>query len=280
MSVGTFTLVRNEAQFIGPHIERFLPFVDKMVFYDGNSTDGTLEIIKGFIEKDYNGDRIVLRENKDPKDLKGDYVRLFDECLHELDTEWGMFVHPDMWPINPIAIKDFGTMNEQKESQAMTTRMHSYGGEPGGQVLKFTEGRQKTWKNIFRLKNPDMDAHYVGFYGAPEEDVYFRAITGDEHRYYKDRYHIYPYKIVDSWLELMHFSDIRPYERRLGRMKTCMEHQGYSKEEIERIAPNHPRVKLEDSKNFKLSRIEDMPEYPHYLKFKESQRKYQELINA
>lgn len=281
MSVGTFTIVKNEAAFIGPHIEQLLPFVDKMSFYDGNSTDGTLEIIKDFIRKDYNGHKIILRENKDPKDLKDDYVKLFDECLHELDTEWALYLHPDMWAINPVSIKDIGFYKEHKESQALTTRIHSYAGDPGKQVYKFTSGRQNTWKNIFRLKNPDMDAHYVGHYGAAEEDVYFKSITGDEYRYYKHHYHLYPYKVTDSWLEVMHFSDIRPYERRLQRMKSCMEHQGYTKEQIEKIAPNHPRVSLREGFDFKLAKIEDMPEYKDYLKFKSQSKKYEkEPTNA
>lgn len=274
MSVGTFTLIRNEASWIGPHIEQLLPFVDKMVFYDGNSTDGTLEIIKDFIKKDYNGHKIVLKEDKDPKDLKGDYVRLFDECLHELDTEFGMYVHPDMWAINPVVLKDLGTFNDHKDAQAFTTRMHSFAGDPGGKVFKFVSGRAKTWKNIFRLKNPDMDAHYVGAYGAPEEDVYFKAITGDEYHYRGENYSLYPYKVTDSWLEVLHFSDVRPYERRLQRMIECMRNQGRDEEWINRNAFTHPRVSLQDGGKFQLRPIEELPDYQHYLKFKKQSQTY------
>ena len=101
MSIGTFTLIKNEAEWIGPHIMRILSNVDQMVFYDGNSTDGTLEIIKNIQENHADGDRITLVEKKDPANLKGAYVEMFNECMSELTTEWGWFLHPDMWVVNP-----------------------------------------------------------------------------------------------------------------------------------------------------------------------------------
>ena len=46
MSIGTFTPTRNEAQWIGPHIARILPYIDQMVFYD-DSEDGIQEAESG-----------------------------------------------------------------------------------------------------------------------------------------------------------------------------------------------------------------------------------------
>jgi len=53
MSLGSFILIKNESQWIAPHILRVLPFIDQMVFFDGNSTDGTLEYLKGRKIQDY-----------------------------------------------------------------------------------------------------------------------------------------------------------------------------------------------------------------------------------
>lgn len=247
MSIGTFCIVRNEAPWIAAHILRVLPYVDEMVLFDGNSTDGTLKIIKHLRSGHPYGDRINLVEEKDPRDLRGDYVRLFNECLRSLSTDLAWFLHPDMWVVNPqqiLKIKD-------SPAVAMSCRMRSFAGEPDGQLYEI-EGRGDRWKNIYRLRNPDFGAHYHGHYGAGNEDVYFSAITGDSYEHHGSNVHWYPYAVEDSGLEILHFSDVRTKERRLDRMMKCLANQNRPAEGIKAIAESHPRVTLKDGNGFKF----------------------------
>ena len=259
MNLGSYCLIKNEAPWIGPHLASWLPHLDQMSFYDGNSTDGTLEIIKDFIAHHPQGYKIKLVEDKDPKDLKDDYVRLSNEAMWALDTDWAMFLHPDMVAKNPEAVKNV------KDGIAYFCHMESYGGEPNGQLLKIA-GRGTKWKNIYRLRNPDLGAHYHGWYGAANEDTYFSAITGDVHEFHGEEFDKYPYEVKDSGLHIMHFSDVRTYERRLDRMVKALMNQGYPQSAAEDLAPTHARVTLKDGMGFKF----EPAEYPAIFKTWES----------
>lgn len=242
-SLGSFIIIKNEAQFIAAHLLMWLPHLDQMVFFDGNSTDGTLEIIKAIRAENRHGDKIKLYENRDCADMKDDYVRVFNEALRSLDTDLAMFLHPDMIPsvVNPEKISQIAI----SDAVALSCKMRSFAGEPGCQLFEMV-GRGQSWKNIFRLRNPDLGAHYHGWYGAHNEDVYFSAITGDEHEHHGHDFSKYPYGVVDSGLEILHFSDVRTYGRRLERMKTCLANQGKKSDKIDEIAAIHPRVTLEN----------------------------------
>lgn len=248
-TVGSFVLVRNEAEWLGAHLINLLPHVDEISFYDGNSTDGTIEIIKAFQARHPHGKKIKLTLGADPKDLKDDYVRLFNECLHSLSTDLALFAHPDMFVTNPEALRDIAG-----DSPAYSCRMTSYAGEPDGRLYRIN-GRGEVWKNIYRLK-PDLGAHYHGHYGAQNEDVYFSEITGDEHKHHGTDLRKYPYTVGDSLLDIHHFSDVRNYVRRLGRMKSCLLNQGYSQADAERLAPTHPRVTLKDGMGLTFTECE------------------------
>lgn len=239
MSVGSFILVKDESQWIGPHLASWLPHLDQMVFFDGKSKDGTLEIIKEFGKGHPHGHKITLVEDRDPANLQDDYVRLFDDAMRTLKTDWAFFLHPDMIPENPEALKNV------VDGVSYFTHMRSFAGNPGG-ILYEIDGRAQAWKNIYRLRNPDLGAHYFGHYGAQNEDVYFRAITGSVHNFFGSNFDKYQYDVKDSGLKILHFSDVRPYERRLDRMVKCLMNQGYSDVWAKENAPLHPRVSLED----------------------------------
>jgi glycosyltransferase involved in cell wall biosynthesis len=254
MSIGTFTLIKDEARWIGPNIMRILPHVDEMVFFDGNSTDGTLEIIKYIQENNADGDKIILVEGADPKNLRESYVKMFNQCMNALKTDWAWFLHPDMWVENPGEIKKAGESDEI----AQYTHLKSYGGDPGGKLYEI-HGRGKCWKNIYRLRNPDLGAHYFGNYGAQNEDVYFSAITGDSHDHFGEDFGRYPYRVSDSGISVQHYSDVRPLARRLERMKRCLANQGYPEGYIDSIAEAHPRVTFTDGAGFAFKEV-DWPE--------------------
>lgn len=250
MSIGTFTLVRNEAQFIRGHLANVRDHLDRMVFFDGDSTDGTLQALRAA------GGNIEVVENQCPTDLCESYTAMFNKCIGRLNTDWGMFLHPDMWVENPEQFKVCGGFN----GIAQSVRMISYAGRPGGPLYKIRTGRSERWKNIYRLRNPDLGAHYHGWYGAANEDVYFSEITGSEHEHYGEVFDAYPYPVLDSGLAVHHFSDVRTYERRLGRMVTCLKNQGHGDAEAARLAAIHPRVTLKDGDGFKFEECED-PRY-------------------
>lgn len=234
-TVGTFTIIKNEARWIRAHILSWLPWVDEMIFFDGNSTDGTLDIIRDIRKSHPFGKRIKLHEGKDCANLQADYQRLFNECLRSLSTDYAIFAHPDMILDEPGNIGFLG------DAVAYTVSMRSFAGEPDGQLYEIMNGRAKAWKNIYRLRNPDLGLHFFGDYGAIDEDFYFSKITGKEHKLHTD-FSKYPYDVKDSGIKISHFSDVRPLERRIDRMVKCIINNGFDEKFAREVASNHPRV--------------------------------------
>ena len=246
MKIGTYTLIKNEIDWIGPHLVSWLPYVDQMVFLDGNSTDGTLDVLMEFIKRHPDGRKIKVFANKDPKDMQDYYVRLFNEAMSHLETDFAWFAHPDMLRIS-------GDFSGLGDAHAYTTTKISYAGESlKDQIYEISEGRADRWKDVMRRNNPDLGLHYYGHYGAQNEDVYFREITGEDHVFHGKKFDKYPYEVKDSGVVMAHFSDVRNYGRRLSRMITSLQNQGLSKADAEILAPQHPRVTLKDDIGFKF----------------------------
>jgi hypothetical protein len=245
--LGSFCLIKNEATFIKAHLKSWLPHLEQMVFFDGDSTDGTLEAIKDAQRGEF-GARIKLYEHKDPTDLTEDYQRLSNEAMWALDTDLAIFLHPDMFYMGGKPHLPEGTI-------AATTSLRSYAGNPGD-VLYEISGRGQRWKNIYRLRNPDLGAHYFGTYGAHNEDTYFSEITGDKHEHFGEDFARYPYQVVDSGLLVAHYSDVRTPARRFDRMVKCLINQGKTPEAARVIAPQHPRVSLRSGNGFTFTPVE------------------------
>lgn len=243
-TVGTFTLIRNEARWIKAHLLSWLPFVDEQVFFDGDSTDGTIEIIERVVKSHPFGHRVKLFKGRDCADLDADYQRVFNECLRALTTDYAVFAHPDMLLDDPGAIRSLG------DAVAYTSSMRSFAGEPGGPLFEVKTGRAERWKNIYRLRRPDLGLHYFGAYGSVHEDCYFSKITGREHVFRGARFTDYPYEVKDAGIKISHFSDVRPLERRLDRMAKCLRSQGKSAQEAALIAQIHPRITLKNAHGF------------------------------
>ena len=258
-SVGTFTLIKNESRWIRPHLLSWLPHVNQMVFFDGNSTDGTLELIEDLKLNHPFGNRITLVKDKDPKDLDQDYQRVFNECLRSLTTNYAIFAHPDM------ILEDPGNIGFLGDAVAYTTRMRSFAGETGGQLLEVLGGRSDVWKNVYQL-NPDLGLHYYGAYGSADEDCYFSEITGEHHELYAD-IGDYPYEVKDSGIKILHYSDVRTLERRFDRMYKCLLNQGKKEYLAGAIAMEHPRVTFKDGHGFKFVPAEYPAEFfPEFSK--------------
>lgn len=248
-NLGSYCLVKNEALFIKAHLDSWLPHLGQMVFYDGNSTDGTLEIIKEAMRGEF-GAKIKLVENKDPKNLEEDYTKLSNEAMWAVDKDFAIFLHPDMFLDEHSKVKEF-----PEGCIAASITLKSYAGEPNGTIYEVI-GRGQKWKNIYRLRNPDLGAHYFGAYGAQNEDTYFSEITGDSHNHYAEDFVKYPYPVHDSGITVAHYSDVRPYARRIDRMVKCLVNQGHSLEQAKKMAPLHPRVSFKDGMGFSFKPVE------------------------
>lgn len=251
MKLGAYTIIKNEANWVGFCVLAAKDHIGEFVYFDGNSTDGTPELLE-YLRKRY-GLNITIVRNQDPKDLQDDYVRVFNDCLKQVKSEYAFFLHPDM-------IMTKGPNKSIPPVQAYSCNMRSFAGNPGEQIYEFVEGRTKKWKNI--MQN-NFGLHYFGHYGAYNEDMYFSAMTEKEHELYDD-FNKYPYEVFDSGIELFHYSDVRPYPRRLNRMITCLKNQNPNADtNFEYAAKNHPRVSLQENSvfgNFKLWPAADYPE--------------------
>src|SRR6185369_7140662 len=176
--------------------------------------------------------------------LREDYVKTFDACLQTLSTDFAFFAHPDM------VLDDPGNIGFLGDAHAYYCNMRSFGGEPDGPLFEIV-GRGEKWKNIMRLRKPNLGLHYWGFYGHRDEDMYFSKITGNTHLRALDGNVIehldwYPYAVKDSGIKILHYSDVRPYERRFSRMVKCHLNNNFTQAEAEDIAAKHPRVIFKD----------------------------------
>src|SRR3990167_9586441 len=252
MTIGSFCLIKNEKAFLRAHLDGWLPYLDEMVFFDGNSTDGSLETLREYGREHKLGFKLKIFAGKDPVNLKEAYVPMFNSALWTVQSDFAFYLHPDM-----IVVGIGNLRNIPKDDIAASINVKSYAGDSGGNLFEIVKGRRSRWKAIHRLRNPDLGAHYHGFYGAADEDVYFSEITGDVHSCLGDEnFEDCPYTVYDTGALVYHYSDVRPYERRLQKMKRSLLHQGYSPEEAAKVSPLHPRVSLKNGSGFEFKPAE------------------------
>lgn len=265
MSITAFTILKNEIDYIGYSIMSILDYVDELVYADGGSTDGTIELIE-HIKKKYDKDnKIKLFKNKDCKDLKKDYTRLFNWVLKQCTSDYVMFWHADMIMTNPKAFK-----NIKEPTIRYFINMVSF--VKGGNKY-FSSGRANRWHTIY--KN-DYGLHQYGDYGSVHEDFYFRDITGDEH-IICDLNPNLSYETQDSRLKAYHFCESKDYNRRVDKMVKSLVNCNWIKDEAIKVAKIHPRVTLKSGvyrgvnfkiKPFKGIKAEVFKKYEYFKEFK------------
>jgi glycosyltransferase involved in cell wall biosynthesis len=236
--ISVFSLVKNEVEYIGYCIMSLLDYVDEFVYADGGSTDGTLELIRYIRNKYDTKKKIKLFTNKDCRNLRNAYTKLFNWTLSKCTGTHIWFCHPDMICTNPEIIRE----ELDHPEIHFSTKIVSFAGDT---KHIFTQGRDKRWASIYRNK---FGLHYHGWYGAKDEDMYFKDITGNVYKDYKGNPYL-PYKIRKTNIMLYHYCDTKPYGRRFGRMIEILKNVIFSKNKplLEQLAKEHPRVNLQNA---------------------------------
>ena len=231
--------VLNESAFIGYSIMSCHKYVDEFVYaISPKSDDGTIEILR-HIGKNYGKVRLLISQEYDfdPMDTKA-YNASFNDCIQQTRCDAVWFLHPDQVVINPEKIADL-----QDGPLAWSVNMKSFAKDMNTVI---TQGRVTKWKNLHRTK---FGVHYYGGYGSQNEDFYHSDITGKSYKHFGTDFLQYPYEVVDSGINVNHYCELKPYKRRLEKMKHCLKtlSPNATDDAIEEFAAQHPRVSLEPS---------------------------------
>lgn len=239
MKVSVIGPVKNEAQFIGYSIMAVHPYVEEFIYAVAPSTDdGTILLLEHIAEK-YGKVKILSKPEYDfdPHDMKA-YNQSFNDCIESAKGDVAWFLHPDMIVTNPQRIE------ELKEGPlAWSVNMTSFARD---MQTVITKGRADKWKNLHAKK---FGLHYYGGYGSVNEDFYHSAITGKSYRHFGTNFSRYPFEVLDSGINVNHYCELKPYKRRLEKMKLCLKTQAPDATEawINEVSIQHPRVTLEPS---------------------------------
>lgn len=236
MRISVIAPVLNEAQFIGYSVMAAEPHVSEFVYaLDEASSDGTRELLH-YLKEKYLHERLVVLDTPTfhPSDVKA-YNAAFNVCIDKAAGDACFFLHPDM----------VITEGKPLEGKALAwyTHITSFAKDLNTVI---TKGRADKWKNIHAKK---FGLHYAGEYGSQNEDFYHSAITGKAYKHYGTEFSKYPYLVADSSIRINHYCELKPYKRRLEKMKLCLKTLApTAKDEwIEESAIQHPRVTLEPS---------------------------------
>lgn len=239
MKLAVIGPVKNEAAFIGYSIMATWPYVEEYVYAVApSSDDGTIDLLR-HIAKSYGKVRILLQSKYDfdPHDMKA-YNESFDDCIQQTRCDAAWFLHPDMIVTNPNRIADL-----KEGPLAWTVNMTSFARDMNTVI---TKGRADKWKSIHAKK---FGLVYRGGYGSVNEDFYHSDITGKSYRHFGTDFNKYPFEVMNSGINVNHYCELKPYKRRLEKMKLCLETQfpdapfGW----FDESAAQHPRVTLEQS---------------------------------
>lgn len=239
MKVSIIGPVKNEAQFIGYSIMAVLPYVHEIIYACAKSDDGTDEILD-YIKATYAKDKLVILRKPeydfDVKDMKA-YNQSFNDCINAATGDACWFLHPDMIVTNPEAISKLG------KGTAWYTHISSYAKDFR---TKIVQGRTSRWKNIHAKK---FGLHYYGGYGSQNEDFYHRDITGETYVHHGDRFGGYPFRVLDSGINVNHYCELKDFSRRYDKMVKCLTtlYPNSDPQALREMALSHPRVTLEQS---------------------------------
>jgi glycosyltransferase involved in cell wall biosynthesis len=236
MRISVIGPVLNEVEWIGYSIMAALPIVHEFIYaLDEKSEDGTRELLQ-HLQKQSVPVKIIDTPNFHPSDTKA-YNAAFNVCIEAMTGDVAWFLHPDMLVTKRAELEE-GPL-------AWTVNVTSYAKDFRTVISK---GRCTQWKNLHANK---FGLQYLGAYGSSNEDFYHTQITGNSLRHYGTEFSKYPFEVATSGINVAHFCELKPYKRRLEKMKLCLktQHPGAVEERIDEMAFQHPRVTLESSSN-------------------------------
>jgi len=273
MKISVMSPVKNEAQFIGYSVMAVLPYVHEIIYNVARgSDDGTVKILE-HIQKNHDKDgklKWFYGDDFNVRDMAA-YNKAFNDCVERATGETVWFLHPDMIPTNPEAIP-----NVPAGPLAWWTNITSYAGD---METVITRGRAKRWKNIHAKK---FGLHYFGGYGSQNEDFYHKALTGNAYLHYGEEFTRYPYRVMDSGINVNHYCELKPYGYRREKMVKCLTTLFPESQEmaLNDMAIHHPRVTLENtSKMFGEFKFEKTNN-PAPLVFEKYGPEFEKVVNA
>lgn len=227
--------VLNECPWIGYSILAALPYVHEFIYaLDEQSNDGTRELLR-YVKDRYAHEKLIILDHPTfhPSDRLA-YNRSFNRCIEQMTGNAAFFLHADM------IITSFPSGGIPEGPLAWWTSLTSYAGDLETVI---TKGRCVQWKNIHAKR---FGLHYYGGYGSTNEDFYHSEITGKSYRHFGTEFSRYPFKVADSGIEINHYCEVKDYDRRFEKMKTCLKelYPNFSQDRISEMAAQHPRVTL------------------------------------
>jgi hypothetical protein len=219
-----------------------LPYVHEIIYNVAESTDdGTIEILSHIKDKHDTDGKVKWFSGPDfnVHDMPA-YNQAFADCIERSTGDAVWFLHPDMIVTNPEVIAYI-----KPGPLAWWTNLTSYAGD---YQTVITNGRAKRWKNI-HVKG--LGLHYFGGYGSQNEDFYHKEITGNSHNHFGEMFGQYPFRVMDSRINVNHYCELKPYKLRREKMVKCLKtlFPESADSQMQEMAAIHPRVTLENSSN-------------------------------
>jgi glycosyltransferase involved in cell wall biosynthesis len=248
LKISVIAPVKNEFPWLGYSIYAAAPFVHEFVYtVASDSNDGTVELLEYLKPRFGNKLKFFISSKYafDPLDMAS-YNRAYNDAVDESEGDAILYLHPDMI-ITKGAVLEEGPLVWWTNVTSFAVDFHT----------KISNGRASCWKNIHAKK---FGLHYYGAYGSHSEDFYFRDITGNAYKHHDDQFLKYPFEVRESGFSINHYCELKPYRRRLEKMKLCLktQHPGFDDRVIEQMASYHPRVIL-DPGNEKFGKFEFVP---------------------
>ena len=238
-TISAFWFIADEWPWIAYSVAAIIAHVDQVVVVDQTPElhKNLLGVVAGCPPKLWFEQHCYPRVNvmDTPK-----YERMINFGLSKCVCDWILWLHADHIPYNPEILRKEIAKVERKNPDAlrMSIKVKSFVRD-----LKHVwsgNGRRDRWPQIVRNGH---GLHYFGRYGNPEEDFYFKNLTGKIHN--SNWTTNVPYAVHPTEFSVAHFCELKPDAFRLERMKKALKNQGADEKRLDELAKAHPRVSLE-----------------------------------